>query len=424
MAKRAARFDKDRKNREKRRQKRRALSYEGEPLEEYEEERSRQPMPKWLKRVLLILLACVLFLLIWFNRENLRPDRVISWVQEGLLGLSQGEGYPVSITGDQVASGNFQLMGQDVVAVSDTSISILNSSAKELANRQHSFGTPVLKVEGSTALLYNQGGKGLQIETRSKTLAKETLEENILAAAVSSSNLYAVATETQGYLSKLSVARQGSGGYETFYRYYFSEYYVTDLALNHDGTRAAAIGIAASGGAMQSAVYLFDFQAEQPHAQTEPDFVFEGATLYSVHFLVNGRLLVVGDQCASVINPATGEKTDFHYGGRTLVTYGFNAEDGAVLALSASGDGHSCQIVLLDNAGQTSEFATDVSAESVSRSNNMIAVLSNGVIYGYSTAGAPQGEWQVGADAKKILLSSPQFAYVLGISELRSADLT
>lgn len=51
-------------------------------------------VPKWVYRVSLILLAAVLALAWWFNRENLTMDHISDWIQSRFVGMGVGDGFP------------------------------------------------------------------------------------------------------------------------------------------------------------------------------------------------------------------------------------------------------------------------------------------------------------------------------------------
>ena len=368
-------------------------------------------------RVLLILLLCVIVVLVWINRENLAPDRVSEWLNDNVLGLGTGEGYPAGIVGSSVSTGNIALMNGNLAVASDTSFVLLNHTAKELVNRQHSFGTPVLRASGGRALLYHLGGYGFTVESRSQTEYKKTLEQTIFCGDITSGGVYALVTDSKGYRGEMTVYLADN---TQKYKYYFSEYYITDIALNADGTRAAVCGVSARNGGMLSAVYIFSFDQEKPVGF----FEMEENLLYSVDFLSDGGVLAVGDQSAAVIDPSFSAKQDFSYGGRSLAAYDVDPNAGAALVLSRYDDGRSCEIVLLGLSGaEEKRIATSHKITSVSYRNGLAAALASGTIYGYTREGEEKGSWDAGSDARELLLLSSREAYVLGISEIRLVSL-
>lgn len=427
------RYREDKETRKRAQKKRGALSLEDLPLEDYREEElpPRVKVPrKWL-RVSAILLVCVIGMLCFVYRDNLSPERVSAWVQDSLLGMGAGSGYPTPIVGSEVLASNFQLMDKDLAVVSDTSFVSLNRTAKELANRQHSFGNPVLKVAGGNALIYNQGGSTLQVETRSQTVLKRdqenTLEQRILAADISDDGIYAVLTEASGYLSEMTVYPKTIAADkpdEYLYRYWFSDYYMDAIALNAQGSQAAVGGLNANNGQMESALYLFDFSSGT--LETKPaDFLFPDMVILDIRFLSNGNIAVVCDQQLSIVNPATNQKVDYSYNQRTLSCFSINKGSGVTLALSKSNDGRACDVVYVDSSGAVkTEVSTPYKVISVAQNGDTLALLSNGYIYRYSIAGEPISENEAGLDARKVLLPTADEAYILGINQIRSISLT
>lgn len=152
-------------------------------------------VPRWVYKILLILIICVLGLFVWFNRDNLTPSNVAEWVQDRVVGLGVGDGFPTPITGSSVAAGNFISVNQEAFVVSNTALTVLNSTAKGLVSRQHSFSKPVMRVRNSRVLIYNLGGTGYQIESYSKTAVKTNTDQNILTGDIASNGRYALITQ-------------------------------------------------------------------------------------------------------------------------------------------------------------------------------------------------------------------------------------
>ena len=415
MPKRPVRYEKQKKARERALKERKALSYEDVPLEQYDQEeiKLKRP-PKKVIRLLLILVLCSLAVILWANRESLSPQRVGNWFQNTLLGMGVGSGYPTPISGSEVQEGNFQLLDyQDAVVVSDTSFTLYNDSAKELAQRQHSFSSPVLRTDGSLAVVYHQEGTGIRIESASETLTSRNLEQKIISASVSSSGVYAALTQSKNYLGELTVYLSDD---TEKYKYYFSEWYPVDISLSADGTWGAVTGIAAQDGTVKSVVYIFDFNQEEPKAK----FEFSDNLLLSIRCLESGNVAAIGNRGASIMIPAAQEKIDYDYQGKTLSTFQLDPYYGMVLALAQSEDGRNCTVVRIDNQGKTAmEYPVARKVTSIGYNNGVAGIVSSGRIYTYSDLGEETGAYDAGNDAKKILLYSNSQAYVLGVSEIR-----
>lgn len=373
-------------------------------------------IPRWIFRVAFILIACVVFLLVWFNRDNLSPDRVVEWFQDTVLGFGTGEGYPTPISGTNVSAGNFDVSNGQVVLTSDTEAVILNQNGKTVMSRQHSYSQPVMKAKDGRVLLYNLGGTGFQIESRSATIYKGNLEQNIYAGDVAANGIYAMVSKSKGYLGQLTVYLKDNSEQ---YKYFFSEYYITSIALNKDGTGAVAAGVSAKDGALRSAVYVFSFDKAEPAAV----FEYDENLIQSVGYLKDGTAVAVGDSLTSVINTSAGTKIDYSYGTQHLSAYRI-CDTGTVLALSQYTDGRSCTLVQLDNkGGAAATISTDLKITSVSGYGQTLAALSGGRVHVYDEKGAKKGDWDAGSDARELLLSNDRTAYILGITEVRLVNM-
>ena len=382
-------------------------------------EKKERRIPRWVYRVILILVLCVLGMLIWFNRNNLSPSNIMDWIQDRVVGMGVGDGFPSTVTrGTEIHTGNFKSVNKEIVMVSDTALVVLNSTAKELANRQHSFGNPIMKANGSRTLIYNLGGKGYQVESHSKTLVKKNMENNILAGALASNGKYALVTQADGYCGMLTA--YSAEGNELF-KYWFADYYPTAVALSSDGTKAAVTAVAAKDGGMISAVYLLDFSVE---GTVQPAAEYAENMMVDIFYSDDGVVMAVGDQGAGVIDTASNAKSEYDYGGLQLSSY---AGDNGQLALSLTPyqSSNSAQLVVLDRSGKAS-FRTELTqnVKSVSLYGDAVAALAGDKIYNYSiSAGRSLGTGDAGSDARAIALKDESSAYILGVSEVRLAEL-
>lgn len=391
------------------------FGYEGNPNVREKRDKMRFPqMPRWLNRVILILILSVVGLLLWFNRVNLSPQNLSEWVQSKVVGMGMGDGFPTDIAnGRDIAPGNFFSVEKNVVVVSDTSLTMLNSTAKELVRRQHSFSSPVAKAWGQRVLIYNLGGKGYQVEGFSKSGERQIAEANILAGSIAGNGRIALATESKGYNSKMTVYLENG---KPQYTYDFSEYYVTHIALNRNGTKAAVAGVSALNGGLVSTVYLFDFSNPKPVKQ----FTYEENLMLSLDYGQNGTIVAVGDRLTSVISES-GNKTDYSYGSQSFL--GCAVDNGrTALLLSPYANADSAGLVLLDNLGkQSASVPLQKTAGAVSLYGDTAAVLlSDGTIRAYSVAGGTEkGSCDGGEDARTLTLRDESSVYILGFSEIR-----
>lgn len=373
-------------------------------------------IPKWVYRIILILLACVLAMLAWFNRQNLTPANVAEWVRERVVGMGVGDGFPYSISGSSISKMNFVSSDKNLIFASDTSLTELNSTALELMNRQHSFSNPVLSVRGTRVLLYNLGGKGCEIDTVGRTIAKFSAPGNILGGAVSTDGSYALITEAEGYCGLLTAYTSGG---QVRSRYWFSDYYPSSVALSPDGMRAAVTGVSTRNGELVSAVYLIDLNDATP---VSPFAEFSDNMLFAVNWDANTSVVTaVGDRAAVTVHPDKRTKSEYSYDGKQLTACCFDSGR-TVLGLASFEGSDASRLVVLDATGNpVCNISLEKTVESVSLYGQSVAALSGGKIFFYHPSSGASGlqSAQAGTNARAVALKDESTAYVLGVSEIR-----
>lgn len=403
------------RNVEKRKKNQRSvMSYEDVPLDEYND---KQPeiSKEAVKRILIvvaIILALGLVVFAVANRDAFSPDKVSHWFKYDLLGSSD-EGYPVSIIGSTINSGNFQSDG-DVMYVSDTSFAALSSSGNEIGYNQHGFANPILCTAGENVLIYNLGGNGFVTGTKEKLNKAKDTDYYVLTADINDKGYYCVVTQTDGYLSKIHVFNNNN---EKIYSYSFSDYYINSVALNANGTGCVACGVTGDNGSLLGIAYVLDFSQEKPVATHS----LEENTIYSVEYFNSNTVCMVGSNSSYTLDIGAAALKQIDYSNMQLTAYDINTDTNTfVLALSRSGDGRTCSIEYINSAGEVLKVNdTNLAIESISLYKNRIAVLDSDVGYLFDTDGNKIGKASAGNGAKALRLGNADEAYILGINEIR-----
>lgn len=368
-------------------------------------------------KVAFIILIAMLSVVIFNHKDEISSDQILDWVQNSFSGLNKGPGFPCDIRGNQVSAGNFQVMNNTLISVSDTSFVALNDSAHEIANRQHSFSNPILKTSGNKALIYNLYGTGFQIELRSKSIYKNNVQNNILTGAIANNGVYALVTESNGFLCEMTV--YSGDGQKQNYKYCFSDYLITDLSFSYDGKSIAAVGISAQDGAMKSAVFVFDYKSNEPKVKVE----YEDNMMLGLKYLDNGNIIAVGNKLSSLVYSKDGKTKNYDYNKKTLTAFDIHKSEGVFLSFSKTVDGNSCEIHNFKNDGKAEMLAnTDLSVISLSYQSERLAVLGDHKVICYNLYGDKKGEWEVSTDCRAVKIVKNK-AYLLGISRISNVKI-
>lgn len=371
-------------------------------------------VPRWIYRVTAILALSTVAVLCWFNRTNLAPENVLQWVQNNVVGMGVGDGFPKSFSGSVVAPKNFFVIDKKLILASDTAVEVCNSTGKDLMNRQHSYGSPVICAAGPRVLIYNLGGKSCEISTIGGKSEKRDLKQNILGGALASNGNCALISGADGYCGMLT-SYNLSGQVLSYY--WFSDYYPTAIALSPDGTKAAVAGVSAKEGSLSSAVYVISLDSGKTAV---PAAVCSGNLLNSIFWETDGSVMAVGDAGAVFLNPANGAKIDYSFNGASLMVC---CADGDRLALGlAPYEGAANQKFLLLGKDGTVKFTKQYTGKirSISLFGQTAAVLVEGKVFFESLSGeGTPATGSAGSDASAVALRDENAAYVLGISEVR-----
>ena len=373
--------------------------------------------PRFVK-VFLILILSFFSVVIFVNRQKFSPDYVGVFLEDLFAQSQHGGSYPYKISGNKVSNENFRTIDKSLFLLSDTTLTTLNTSAGEMQKEQHSFPSPMLKVSGNRAIIYDLGGKHLRIKSKSKAVHTAELESNIISADVSDCGTFGVVTESSGFLGQMTIFSKN--GKDIYYKYNFADHYITDMAISESGKSAAVCGSTAKNGSMVSSVYVFDYKSETPKVKLD----YEDNLFIRVEYLSNGNIMAVGDSLVSVINPRNGEKRDYNYEGKTLHHFDVNKKYGILLALALSEDGNSTDMVFINSSGKFENIINTIhNVKAVSFNHRKLAALSYGKVYIYNFSGNHLKTVNVGNDAKNIRLYSGRDMYVLGVTEVRKVRI-
>lgn len=396
------------------------ISYEEVPLDDYEKETTRVSTvdAKKIVKIVIVLLILGLIVFAFANRSSLTPENISNWFKYDVLGQGEGGGYPVHIVGTNVDANNMITVGNTVSYASDTSFVTLSSNASEIENRQLSYATPVISNNGNNMIVYNLGGKEYNVGTTNEITHTGKTEDNIFTGDISGSGVYGIVTQKSGYLSKLYVFDKDNN---QTYAYSFSDYYITSLSINSSGTQCAACGISAKDGSFSSVVYVLDFTQEEPLGMYE----INENVIYSAEYLSSNEVCLIGDTASYVLNVSDGSLNENSYNQMTLTAYEINESTGNFsISLSRTGDGHSCTVKTFNSKGEAvSEIETDYKISALTLQKGNIYMLENNIVHCYDYSGNEKSSGEAGSGAKQIKVFSDETVLVLGVNEIRKAEL-
>lgn len=399
--------------------KRKVTSYEDEPIEDYvENKRDNVKYFGTIIRMGIILFISFLLVFVAINWDKFSPDNIIDWFKYDVFNYGGGNGYPVTVEGTGIEISNIKTIDDRVVYVSDTSIIVLNDKGGTIQNTQHSYSKPSIKTNGNKGIIYNLGGNEYMTISKSEVLSSDTFNNNIISADIARNGTYAIISETDGYLSKLTALLNDN---TEMYKYSFSEYYINELSLSSDGQKACVSGISAKNGIICSIIYIIDFSNSLPIASYE----FNDSIIYDLCYLENGNIAFVADTSAGVIDVETSNIKEYDYNDRDLTAYQFNRDEGLVVSISTSSDGRNCSIVSISkDCNFSKKIETKEKIQSLELKNNNIFLLSyDGVVNIYNLNGDIKNTFDIKENSNKVICLSNKEIYALSLNQIYQYNL-
>lgn len=380
--------------------------------EEVRRRRKKKARRLMLRRLCGLVAVIAVIAALWKYWDVLAPDKLWARFQDSMNDTAAT--YPVDIAGTNVKS--IIRVQSYTATLSDSYLTYYNSTGGELTRYACTYATALMRTAGKYVLLAEQGGKRLQLLTRSMMLANLTTEQDIVCAAVNAKGQFLVLTQgTQGYAAKLTLYDRK--GREMYTR--TRNYMATDVALSSDGTRFALLSVSANNGTLDTVVEEFSFSTTDTDALVS--YTATDALLYRLEFLQGNRLVAVGDNGALFFEDKNTEPVAYTIEGKKMLGYAA-ANNSVALVLRNYGETGDGQVVLLNVHGEertTVDFTGDF--RHISTDGQKYLLLTDGYVQSVSAGGGGEA-MPAAADGQQAALSG-NTAIVLGLSTLQAYSL-
>ena len=129
------------------------------------------------------------------------------------------------------------------------------------------------------------------------------------------------------------------------YKYSFADSYITAVALNTDGTRAAVASTITHAGTLISRITVLDMSETEPIAEYESD----GNLIFAVQLNRSGRVTAIGDT-ETLVSDTSYNFTPYAYDGRTVTAYTLIPSGAVVSVSNYAYGGDSTLLIFRDSA--------------------------------------------------------------------------
>lgn len=271
---------------------------------------------------------------------------------------------------DATANNRFALLGEQLVALSETQLRVLNPDGGEVWSTAVKMSAPALQQGGDLAVAYDVGGTELYVvDSEGEAFSLHTdAQEPLVAATLNDHGWLAVTKEKRGVKSWVGVYDEEG---VLVFEFNSSRRFVTDAYVTDDNAYMAAVTLGQEDSVFVSNVVLYDLTKEDPVANYD---VTDG--LVAAIDQQSDLLATVSDTCLTFAGKDGKIQSTYWYRDSYLRDYDLSGNGFAALLLNRYRSGSVGQLVTVAPDG-TELGRLDVSEEvlSVSAAGRYLAVL-------------------------------------------------
>ena len=364
---------------------------------EYLEQARARVRARRLRRTALIVAVLTAVVLFTTGLVGSSVALVKDCVDTTRIALMPGPGWPQQ-TGVMEPTRVLPMTGGFVELGGDSCV-VYSRTGTRLNSIQSGYGRPALAAGKTRFVLYNRSGNELRVESRTQNLYTKKLENNIFLCAMSDNGTLAVITDDVSSMAELLVY---SPTMEQQLRWNMTSNDGTPLrmAFSPDSRRLAAAAVTASGGQMQTNLYVVTL------AQGDPVNVgSQSGVPQWVGWLSGTTLLAVYDSRAILYNAAGGERARYEFGGGTLRDVSVDSAGNVALLLAS---GQVCQLVTLDKELNVQYSGNVTTSNKVVRRGELVYLLTDSTVESLTSAGEYQWSQSLTARPQALLADAKQ----------------
>ncbi len=292
--------------------------------------------------------------------------------------LSDDEKFPFTL--DSSKDVIFTSVGNQLAVLNDVSYNVIGSSNAKLQYKDsHGYANPIMKTDGDYAVIYDQGSHRYRLDSATKNIYQDKINNVILCADTSASGVVVLATTSDNTKSEIVVYNKSL---KEKMRYNVSYGYVTAVAIDDSANRIAFAVVNSENAKLNTIVYTMSLSDEEPRAS----FTYESSTILDLHFS-SSNLYVVGSDFVSVISSLKKEQKVFEQGTVNTVSYCYNQSDELIIAFSEYTGSNTDKVAYVTPSAKVKcQFDTVKKVKDVSASKSKISVLTSDYIITYNSS--------------------------------------
>ncbi len=247
-----------------------------------------------LWQIVAAVVLCLVFLFCIFNINYLTPSKMKERLGAIFADIGHGDGYPYSFISDEVLDFH-SFSTKDHIILTNTTLYIINSSAKTVLEFPHAMSNPIAKTSSDRILLFDQGGTKAYVLNQSGKLLTFTNDDEIICGKISNCGKSVLVTRGSGQQQTVSVYSRAG---KQIMKWQKGSGYVIDTALNSSGNLLSVALVDTEDAVQTITVLSFNVSNAQQRGHRE----FTASTLYGVDYINNNDLALLCNNKVSILN--------------------------------------------------------------------------------------------------------------------------
>ena len=351
-------------------------------------ERSIRRMKRLLALLIVVLIGLTIYMTypMWLPKLEGIFDKPVTTIHN--TGTTEGGNFPIEPTEKttNIFAFNKMLMTADA-----HSLTLYNSDGERVDSFAHAFSTPVERVCGKRALVFDSGAYGFKLYGKKGEIYSKTTDDLILSGSLSEDGTAAILTESNKYASVVLFYDEDG---KLIYRYGCTSR-VMSASVTEDGKSAYITTFYSEGGEIFSQIRRLDFDKDGEQ------MISEKIRTLAVDCIANdvGDVLVVGDNGLYTISPEGNLVSSCEFDG-TLSAVALGRGCSAVLVNNSTDNGTSLFLAAAGAEDTEAYRSIEVSGivKKLSITDDRVMVLTNSNVYSYAFSGTLAAEAEVGRE--------------------------
>ncbi len=282
---------------------------EGAKIADIDKLRKKRSRNAMLKRILVVAVVILAAVAVIVGIETAGTRNISIIISDIAAGFTRGDGFPLEIDGSTVRDA--EIVGGAIALLTDSGVLVYNKSGGEIKNELHEYGSAAWDVVGNRLLVYDVGGLGLRLDSKSANAFKKKYDEKIITADYSKSGRFAVITETSRRLCELAVYSKDE---IEIFKWGSSDNYATAVSLSENGKLVAVAAANVEGAELSSKIIVFSVADGKELFR----YSIGDRLVLSMEYLADGRISLLTDSAAITVGKDGSACVEYGFANRTL----------------------------------------------------------------------------------------------------------